>query len=71
VQVMPDNDVVPPLPLLVGPAKTGMNKTRKVPMSGGADSQPDAEPTVHHLDDAGNYLHVCKFSNFSQYYLTA
>jgi hypothetical protein len=30
----------------------------------GADSKPDAEPAVHHLDDAGNYLQVCNFSNF-------
>jgi hypothetical protein len=34
-------------------------------MSGGTDSKPDAEPTLHHLDDAGNnYLQVCNFSNF-------
>jgi hypothetical protein len=24
----------------------------------------DAEPAVHLLDDAGNYLQVCNFSNF-------
>jgi hypothetical protein len=34
-------------------------------MSGGADPQPDAEPTVHHLDDAGNSLEYAffQFSN--------
>jgi hypothetical protein len=30
-------------------------------MSRGADSKPDAEPVVHHLDDVGNYLQVCIF----------
>jgi hypothetical protein len=36
-----------------------------VPTSGGTHSKPDAEPTLHHLDDAGNnYLEVCNFSNF-------
>jgi hypothetical protein len=33
-------------------------------MLGGADSKPDAEPAVHHLNDAANYLQVCNFSNF-------
>jgi hypothetical protein len=33
-------------------------------MVGGADSKPDAKLAVHHLDDAGNYLEVCKFSIF-------
>jgi hypothetical protein len=32
-------------------------------MSGGTDSKPDAEPPVYHLDDVGNYLQVCNFSN--------
>jgi hypothetical protein len=35
-------------------------------MSGGADAKPDVEPTIHHLDDAGNYLQVCNFSNFQK-----
>jgi hypothetical protein len=30
-------------------------------MSGGADSEPDAEPAVHHLNDVGNYLKICNF----------
>jgi hypothetical protein len=33
-------------------------------MSGGADANPDAEPAVHLLDDVGNYLQLCNFSNF-------
>jgi hypothetical protein len=33
-------------------------------MLGGASAKPDAEPAVHHLDDADNYLQVCNFSNF-------
>jgi hypothetical protein len=33
-------------------------------MSGGADSKPDAEIEVHHLDDAGSYLQVWQFSKF-------
>jgi hypothetical protein len=33
-------------------------------MTGGADSKYDAELVVHHLDNAGNYLQVCSFSNF-------
>jgi hypothetical protein len=33
-------------------------------MSRGDDAKHDAEPAVHHLDDAGNYLQVCNFSNF-------
>jgi hypothetical protein len=33
-------------------------------MLGGADSEPDEEPTVHHLDDVDNYLQVCNFLNF-------
>jgi hypothetical protein len=35
-----------------------------VPTSRGADSKLDAEPALHYLDDAGNYLQVCIFSNF-------
>jgi hypothetical protein len=39
-------------------------------MLGGTDSKPDAEPALHHLDDAGNnYREVCIFSIFKQYYL--
>jgi hypothetical protein len=33
-------------------------------MLGGADLKPNAEPALHHLDDVGNYLQVCNFSNF-------
>jgi hypothetical protein len=33
-------------------------------MTRGDDEKPNAEPTVHHLDDGGNYIQVCKFSNF-------
>jgi hypothetical protein len=33
-------------------------------MSQGDDAKPDAEPAADHLDDAGNYLQVCNFSNF-------
>jgi hypothetical protein len=36
-------------------------------MSGGTDSQPDAKLAVHHLDDAGNYLKICNFSNFKHW----
>jgi hypothetical protein len=39
-------------------------------MSEGADSEPDAEPAVHHLDDEGNYLKICIFSDFKQHCLT-
>jgi hypothetical protein len=63
VGVMPDNGVVPPLPRPVGPTKVGTSKTRKVPMSRGADAKPEVESAIHHLDDAGNYLQVCNFSN--------
>jgi hypothetical protein len=31
-------------------------------MSEGADTELDAEPVVHHPDDAGYYLQVCNFS---------
>jgi hypothetical protein len=51
--------------------KLGRAKQGKVPTSGGADSKPDAEPAVHHLDDTSNYLQVCNFSNFKQYCLIA
>jgi hypothetical protein len=51
--------------------KSGRAKQGKVPTSGGADSKPYAEPTVHHLDDTSNYLQVCNFSNFKQYCLIA
>jgi hypothetical protein len=30
----------------------------------GANPEPNAEPAVHYLDDVGNYLEVCNFSNF-------
>jgi hypothetical protein len=53
------------------PPKSGLAKHGKVPMSGGADSEHDAEPTVHHFDDVANYLQVCIFSNFKQYCLTS
>jgi hypothetical protein len=33
-------------------------------MCRGDDVKPKAEPEVHHLDDAGNCLQVCNFSNF-------
>jgi hypothetical protein len=33
-------------------------------MLGGASAKPDAEPAVHHLDDADNYLQVCNVFNF-------
>jgi hypothetical protein len=33
-------------------------------MSQGDEAKFDAKPAVHHLDDAGNYLQVCNFSNF-------
>jgi hypothetical protein len=33
-------------------------------MLGGADSKPNAEPAVHHLDDVGSYLQVRNFSTF-------
>jgi hypothetical protein len=34
--------------------KTGLGNGGKVLTSGGIDSEPDAKPVVHHLDDAGN-----------------
>jgi hypothetical protein len=43
------------------PPKSGQEKQGKVLMSEGADSEPDAEPAVHHLDDEGNYLKICIF----------
>jgi hypothetical protein len=33
-------------------------------MSQGDDAKNGVEPTVHHLDDASNYLQVCNFPNF-------
>jgi hypothetical protein len=51
--------------------KPRQGNRRKVPTSGGTDIEPDAKPAVHHLDDAGNYLKICNFSNFKQYCLTA
>jgi hypothetical protein len=33
-------------------------------MLGGADSEPDAEATVHHLDDAEPTIHYLKICNF-------
>jgi hypothetical protein len=33
-------------------------------MSRGDVAKPDAKSAVHHLDDAGNNLQVCNFSNF-------
>jgi hypothetical protein len=38
-------------------------------MSGGADSEPDAKPVVYYLDDAGNYLKICKFYNFKHIFI--
>jgi hypothetical protein len=50
----------------VGRAKQG-----NVPMLGGADSKPDAKSSVHHLNDADNYLQVYFFPIFKQYCLIA
>jgi hypothetical protein len=36
--------------------KPGRAKRGKVPTSEGANLEPDVEPTIHHLDNACNYL---------------
>jgi hypothetical protein len=35
-------------------------------MLGGTNSESDAMPAVHHLDDAGNYIKICNLSYFKQ-----
>jgi hypothetical protein len=70
VGAMPDNNILPPLSRPVNLAKVGARKTKKFLKLGGLESEPDAKPAVHHLDDAGNYLKICKFSNLKQYCLT-
>jgi hypothetical protein len=61
VGVMPDNDILHPLLVQSVPPKPGWAKRGKVPTSKGVDSKPDAEPAVHNLDDAGNYLKYAIF----------